>query len=190
MNTTLKKIIFFILANIVIISFAVIGKDVAAQFWSDYTLIRVEKSIQKNYHKRKVEIEELVAYVEPLFDKDSKQYIGVAVFPFTFSFDKSDFFSSNVYDEPQLIPATIFDENQQQELKHLLRKANCDGIIVEEDGDIRIIYDGTMNLYHYEYLFLKNKNGLIPEHYLQLDKDVYCGLYDIGIICGLWFFSK
>lgn len=190
MKTTLKKIIIFILANVVIIPLLVFGKGVFDVYWSDYTYARVQKSIQKNYHQRKGDIEELVAYVELLFDKNSKQYIGVVVFPFNFSFQKSDFIPYIAYEQPHLIPTPNFKNAQQQELKHLLRKANCEGVIVEEDGDIRIVYDGTMNLFHYEYLFLKNRNEVAPEYYLQLDKDVYCGLYDIGIICGLWFFSK
>lgn len=185
-----KKILFFILANLFIFSFVFIGKDVVLQLWSDYTFSRVEKSIQKNYKERKADIEELIAYAESLSNEGTTQYMMGEKLSFAFSLYRSEFLYSSSSEKYEIKPASNVTKDKQEKLTNLLRRANCDAILIEEDGDVRVVYDGTLMLFHYEYLFLKQENSPVSEYYLQLDKGVYCGFYDANLFCGLWFFNK
>ncbi|MEZ4887704.1 MAG: hypothetical protein R3E32_23420 [Chitinophagales bacterium] len=74
-------------------------------------------------------------------------------------------------------------------LKMLLEKTDCESIIIENDGDVRLVYDGF--LMWYEYLIPKNESE-IPEGYQKIDKNIYFGLFDSGLYCGgeLIMFTK
>lgn len=183
----LLKILLYGIAIVALISALVILKDPFDQLRFDWSHEHIERKIVKNYYAHTEEFNKLLEFVTQLPDSSTTYSIRKEKFAFAYSLQKSVF--PFFQEELKWVARPNTPTTQLDTLTFLLNAIDCEGILIETNGDIRLLYAGYFMLYHYEYFYTKYRSQEVDDE-RRLDDDLSFRIYDANIFCGLHILEK